>query len=210
LSIRVLLADDHAVLRAGLRLLISGQEDMDVVGEAADGPEVLGLLPSLHPDVVVLDITMPRTDAFAIIAAIVRSSARCVVLSMHDDPAYAASAFAAGAAAYVAKKSADVELLAAIRATAAGRSAPRPIAVRGGSAPALSARETVVLRTLAQGHTNREVAGFLGVSVKTAETFRARMRDKLGLQSRADIVRHALEAGILTSDPPAPRPSRRR
>ena len=202
--VRVVLADDHTVLRAGLRLLLDGQEDMTVVAEAADGPETVRKARQVRPDVVVLDLTMPRTDPVATIRQLSRLGVRTVVLTMHDDRAYVEAALAAGARAYVVKKAADVELLAAIRAVNRGsrflassgrvmdrrrRAAAR---VRG-----LSAREEQVLRLIGYGFTNREIAARLRLSTKTVETFRARVCEKLSLRSRADLVRYALRMGLV-------------
>jgi two-component system, NarL family, response regulator NreC len=205
---RVVLADDHAVLRAGLRLLIESQKDMAVVGEAADGPEAVRRARRVRPDLVVLDLAMPRTDPVATIRQLLRLGVRTVVLTMHDDDAYVAAALEAGALGYVVKKAADVELLSAIRAVGKGR---RFLTARGAGArrsktvaPAgfrrLSAREAEVLRLIAYGFTNREIAGRLRLSIKTVETFRARICEKLGLRSRADLVRHALRMGLVAND----------
>jgi two-component system, NarL family, response regulator NreC len=205
--LRVVLADDHAVLRAGLRLLLEGQQDMTVVAEAADGPEAVRKVRQIRPDVVVLDLTMPRTDPLATIRQLSRLGVRTVVLTMHDDRAYVDAALAAGAHAYVTKKAADVELLAAIRAVSRGsrflasagrakngrRHAPAPF--RG-----LSAREEQVLRLIGYGFTNREIAARLALSTKTVETFRARVCAKLSLRSRADLVRYALAMGLVVGE----------
>jgi len=205
--LRVVLADDHAVLRAGLRLLLEGQQDMTVVAEAADGPEAVRTARQIRPDVVVLDLTMPRTDPVATIRQLSRLGVRTVVLTMHDDPAYVDAALAAGAHAYVVKKAADVELLAAIRAVnrgsrflaSAGRATDgrrrAPARCRG-----LSAREEQVLRLIGYGFTNREIAARLRLSTKTVETFRARVCDKLSLRSRADLVRYALAMGLVAGE----------
>ena len=204
--VEVLLADDHAVLRAGLRLLVDAQPDLTVVAEAADGPEAVAKTRRLHPDIVVLDLSMPRTDPAATIRQLARLGTRTVVLTMHDDPAYVGAALAAGADGYVMKKAADVELLAAIRAVSrgyrfldasAGR-AKRPRRAQASPPGRLSAREEQVLRLVAHGFTNRETAGRLGVSIKTVETFRARVCEKLGLRSRADLVAYALRMGLVT------------
>jgi DNA-binding NarL/FixJ family response regulator len=205
--IRVLIADDHAVLRAGLRMLIEAQSDMRVVGEAADGPETLSQARNLGADVVLLDLSMPGPPGTATIERLVQldPSPRVLVLTMHDDPAYLGSALRAGASGYVVKKAADVELLTAIRLVHRGGSVvnlTRP----GEAAPGqvllaqpklLSRREVEVLRLLAQGHTNQEAADQLAVSVKTIETHRKRLSDKLGLKSRAELFRYAVESRLL-------------
>jgi two-component system response regulator NreC len=217
--IRVLIADDHAVLRAGLKLLIGAQADMEVVGEAAGGPETVRSAQATTPHVVLLDLSMPGARFTQTIEELVRvaPSSRVLVLTMHDDPAYLRAALLAGASGYIVKKAADVELLTAIRAVRNGRTfvdLTRPgEPVQGhevqrvsGDSPAaghprpLSRREAEVLRLLAQGHTNQEAADQLAVSVKTIETHRKRLSDKLGLKSRAQLFRFAVEAGLLEGD----------
>jgi two-component system, NarL family, response regulator NreC len=217
--VRVLIADDHAVLRAGLKLLINGQSDMEVVGEAADGPGTLRHAQVTAPDVVLLDLSMPGARSMQTIEELgrVTPSSRVLVLTMHDDPAYLRAALLAGASGYVVKKAADVELLTAIRAVHHGRTfvdLTRPVEQTRGrevwhvspdSPPAgqprpLSPREAEVLRLLAQGHTNQEAADQLAVSVKTIETHRRRLSGKLGLKSRAQLFRFAVEVGLLQDE----------
>jgi DNA-binding NarL/FixJ family response regulator len=194
-------ADDHAVLRAGLRLLIESQPGMTVADEAADGPEAIARARAVRPDVVVLDLVMPRTNGATTIRRLVQLGTRVVVLSMHDDRATVGAALDAGAIGYVVKKAADVELIAAIRAASRGRLFVD--AARGAFEPPprrrgrLSPREETVIRLVARGHTNREVAARLGVSVKTVETFRARACRKLELNSRAELVRYALRMNLV-------------
>lgn len=213
---RVLLADDHAVLRAGLRALISVQPDMEVVAEAATGEEAVRLAREAKPDVVLMDLTMPGAGGIEATAQIRRTcpKARVLVLTMHDDPAYLRSVLAAGAAGYVLKRAAGLELLSAIRITHRGETFLEPSMAgavveevlgrkpRGGKGDppgeSLSDREREVLRLVAQGHTNQQVADRLFLSVKTVETYRARLMDKLGLRSRADLVRYALSTGLLS------------
>jgi len=218
-TIRVLIADDHAVLRAGLKLLINAQADMVVVSEVGDGPATIGSAQATAPHVVLLDLSMPGSRFTQTIEQLVRvaPSSRVLVLTMHDDPAYLQAALQAGASGYIVKKAADVELLTAIRAVHHGRTfvdLTRPGEEAQGhevrrisrDAPAarhlrpLSRREAEVLRLLAQGHTNQEAADQLAVSVKTIETHRKRLSDKLGLKSRAQLFRFAVEAGLLESD----------
>jgi two-component system response regulator NreC len=214
--IRVLIADDHAVLRAGLRMLIEAQSDMEVVGEAADGLETLSRAGEVESDVVLLDLSMPGPPGTATIERLARldASPRILVLTMHDDPVYLRSALQAGASGYIVKKAADVELLNAIRVVHHGGSfvnLTRPGEAEGGhevrhvsrDAPAggqprpLSQREVEVLRLLAQGHTNQEAADRLALSIKTIETHRKRLSDKLGLKSRAELFRFAVESRLL-------------
>jgi DNA-binding NarL/FixJ family response regulator len=215
--IRVLLADDHAVLRAGLRMLINGQPDMAVVGEAATGEDAWRQAVVVQPDVVLLDLSMPGMGGMEATERIVRDcpDVRVLVLTMHDDLAYLRSVLAAGASGYVLKRSADTELLSAIRITHRGGTYLEPslagdvveetLGRRGRQAEEaarspLSDREREVLRLVAQGHTNQQIAERLFLSVKTVETYRARLMTKLGLRTRADLVRYALSVGLL-SDP---------
>ena len=211
--IRVLIADDHAVLRSGLRMLLEAQPDIEIAGEAGDGTQVVQQARELQPDVVLMDLTMPGPHSGEVIRQVVRAApkTRVLILTMHDDPAYLASALAAGAAGYVVKKVADSELLTAIRAVHAGRTSvdltqtltppPGPRMSRRGKQPKeLSRREREVLRLLAQGHSNQQVADQIRVSVKTVETYRTRLRVKLGLKERAELYRFAVESGLLNPD----------
>jgi two-component system, NarL family, response regulator NreC len=204
------------VLRAGLRMLIEAQSDMQVVGEAADGAEAVRHAEAIEADVVLLDLTMPGPPATVTIERLVRlePSPRVLVLTMHDDPVYLRTALQAGASGYIVKKAADVELLSAIRVVHRGgtfvnltrpgeavggpemRHVPRD-SPAGGQPKPLSRREVEVLRLLAQGHTNQEAADRLAVSIKTIETHRKRLSDKLGLKSRAELFRFAVEARLL-------------
>jgi two-component system, NarL family, response regulator NreC len=209
-------ADDHAILRTGLRMLINAQPDMEVVGEAEDGIEAVQAVQNVNPDVVILDVTMPRSgglDAIKHIAARNRST-RVLLLTMHEEPAYLRTALAAGASGYVLKKSVDADLLSAIRAVSKGRtyvdSELAEILVRdafskddiAGSAAnsVLSDRELQVLKLVAEGFSSREIAEQIYISTKTVETYRARFAEKLGLKSRAQIVRYALNLGLLSSE----------
>lgn len=215
-KIRLVVADDHAILRTGLRMLINAQPDMEVVGEAEDGIEAVEAVNKANPDVVLLDVTMPRSgglDAIKHIAARNRST-RVLLLTMHEESAYLRTALAAGAAGYVLKKSVDADLLSAIRAVSKGRtyvdSGLAEILVRdafskddiAGSAAnsVLSDRELQVLKLVAEGFSSREIAEQIYISTKTVETYRARFAEKLGLKSRAQIVRYALNLGILSSE----------
>ena len=220
--IRVLIVDDHAVLRAGLRMLMGGQPDMEVVGEAADGEEAVRQIPDTRPDVVLMDITMPGIGGIKAIEKIrrARPETRILVLTMHDVPAYLRSVLAAGASGYVVKRAADTELLSAIRGVHRGRTVLDPaLATRvvqgglrrrspagqaAGPASVLSQREREVLELVAQGFTNQQIADRLGLSVKTVETYRSRLVEKLGLRSRAELVRYALDSGLLGAGDAAP------
>lgn len=206
-KIRLLLADDHAILRAGLRMLLEAQPDMAVVAEAADGEEAVRRAHATHPDVAVIDLTMPGLSGVETLQRLRRElpAVRLLVLTMHDDPGYARVAQAAGATGHVIKDSESAELLAGIRAVHRGRTFVRvggeaapagPAAAGTALGPALSPRERQVLELLARGHTNREVGSRLVLSVKTVETHRARLSDKLGLHTRADLVRLAFDLGL--------------
>jgi len=215
-KLRIVITDDHAVLRSGLKLLLESQSDMEVVGEAFDTQSALQVVEQYHPDVMTLDLSMPGGDGFALLRRLKDSSpmTRFVVLTMHDDPAYFRAAVAAGADAYVLKKAADSELMNAIRSSMSGKFYGsvdmEPDSIHHASRAAsddsaspveqLSEREREVLVWVAQGLTNQEVADKLVLSVKTVESYRARLMHKLGMRSRADLVRFALNVGLLHSD----------
>ena len=211
--LRVLVVDDHAVVRAGLRLLIDRELTMVVVDEAADANEAIFRVIEHKPDVLLIDVTLPGESGIQAIPKLLAASpdTKILVLSMHDDPRYVREAFAAGASAYVLKEAADAEVVAAIREVAAGGSYVNPVlgarmvaaeAKEQAEAKAdpLSEREHEVLRLLALGHTNQEIAKSLYISVRTAETHRAHIMQKLGLASRAELVRYALAKQILDSE----------
>lgn len=188
-------------------MLLEAQDDMEVAGEAGDGSDVSRKARELQPDVVLMDLSMPGPHSGEVIRQVLRASpgTRVLVLTMHDDSAYLASAISAGAAGYVVKKAADSELLLGIRAVHAGRTFV-DLKQEGAAGPApptkdLSRRELEVLRLLAQGHSNQQIADQIHVSVKTVETYRTRLREKLGLKGRAELYRFAVESGILDSDP---------
>jgi len=221
-KIKVLIADDHAVLRAGLKLLISAQADMEVVGETANSHETFQKISELCPDVVSLDLNMPGTSTFKVLERLRREypKVRVLVLTMHDDPAYFRAALTAGAAGYVVKTAVDAELLTAIRALYAGKTFIDPSLAgelvqsalghgvktsKRSPLDLLSEREREVLELLAQGYTQQEIADRIHLSVKTIETYRARLTTKLGLRTRADLIRYALEVGILGVSSSRPR-----
>jgi two-component system, NarL family, response regulator NreC len=213
MSIRVVVVDDHAVVRAGLRLLLDAEEDMEVVGEAGNARDAVFEVRAHKPDVILLDVVMPGESGIEALPKLSREApeARVLMLSMQDDPRYVHEAFAAGAAGYVLKEAADAEVVAAVREIAGGGSYVHPalgarmVAADAAqrakeSANPLSDREREVLRLLALGHTNQEIAGHLFISVRTAETHRAHIMQKLGLSTRAELVRHALAQGLLEND----------
>jgi two-component system, NarL family, response regulator NreC len=223
-KIRVLIADDHAVLRAGLKMLVNSQADMQVVAEAGTFADTIRNAAVVKPDVITLDLTMPDASGVEKIEQVCHEcpGAKVLVLTMHDDPAYLRAALSAGARGYVVKKAADTELLGAIRAVHSGRAfvdldlhgaraesvlvpaAKSGEAESGAGKDTLSDRERTVLERLAQGHTNQVIAQQLDVSVKTVESYRARLLRKLGLRTRADIIRYAVETGLLSRSGPQP------
>ena len=212
-KIRLLIVDDHAVLRAGLRTLLNLQPDFEVVGEAAEGPEALEKVQRLQPDVVLMDISLPGMEGLEVTAELKKRhpNVKVLILTMHEDQRYLYPALKAGASGYVVKRAADTELIEAIRAAHRGdaflhpsmakvvvedyvdRSSKQQEAAEQG----LSDREREVLRLIAEGRTYKEMANLLGVSVKTIETYRERIKEKLGLTTRAEMVRYALEKGLL-------------
>lgn len=209
-SLRVLVVDDHAVVRAGLRLLIDREDGLVVVDEASDANEAIFRALEHKPDVLLIDVTLPGESGIQAIPKLLAASPdmKILVLSMHDDPRYVREAFSAGASGYVLKEAADAEVVAAIREVAAGGSYVNPtlgarlVAAEAreqaeAKADPLSEREHEVLRLLALGHTNQEIAKSLYISVRTAETHRAHIMQKLGLASRAELVRYALAKQIL-------------
>ncbi|MEA2248929.1 MAG: hypothetical protein QOH46_3458 [Solirubrobacteraceae bacterium] len=216
-AITLVLADDHAVVRAGLRLLLDQAGGLHVVAEAGDAETALRKVLGHKPAVLVLDLNMPgepsSMDAIATVAEI-SPATRVVVLTMQDDPAFARRALRAGAAGYVLKEAADSELVEAVRRAAAGETYLNPrlgaaLATATTEAPAapdgLSPRETDVLRLIALGHTNAEIAGQLYLSVRTVESHRAHITQKLSLSTRAELVRYAMDRGLLTTpEQPAP------
>jgi two-component system response regulator NreC len=216
-KIRVLLADDHAVLRAGLRLLLDAQADMEVVGEASTGEQAVAQAKKLAPDVVLLDITMSDTDGLDAVRRIKEDNPKIKILAltMHDDESYLRKVLEGGGSGYVLKRSADTELLSAIRAVHEGGTYLHPSHAKAllegrvefrkegkerNSYNLLSGRERQVLRLVALGYTNKQIAKKLFLSVKTVETYRARMQEKLGIRGRAALVRYALSKGLLLEE----------
>ena len=212
-KLRVLLADDHPVMREGLKILVNGQPDMVVVGEAGDGQTACSLACELRPDVAVMDISLPVLNGREATARIKEHCPQVVVLAMsvHEDKVYLREMLAAGASGYVLKRAAAAELLQAVRTVAGGgvyldphfgdtlvESIVGKQPLRGEiEGSELSEREAEVLRLIARGYSNKEIGAQLGISAKTVDTYRARSMEKLGLSSRADIVTYALEHGWL-------------
>jgi two-component system, NarL family, response regulator NreC len=217
MTIRVFIADDHGVLRGGLRVFINSQFDMEVVGEAANGPDAERGILQTEPDVVLMDISMPGGGGLAAIAAVkrVRPKMRFLVLTGHDQAGYVRAAADAGAIGYLVKSNVDTELLAALRRVADGRTFIdasiegdlAKVPMGGRRAPPGGARETTrlnerereVMGRVAEGYTNSQIAAELRLGVKSVEKYRARIMEKLGLTSRSELVRFALECGILTA-----------
>ena len=212
-KIRVFIADDHAVLRSGLRLLINTQPDMEVIGDAGSFSDTMDAIGKLRPEVATIDLTMPGGTGVRLIETLTKAypATRLLVLTMHDDPAYFRLAMAAGAAGYVMKKSADTELITAIRTVAGGRSyahvelaasVPKMLPTpqqnsRAAVLDQLSEREREVFSLVVKGHTNQAIADKLLLSVKTVESYRARLMTKLGLKNRAELTQLALELGLM-------------
>ena len=208
-TIRILIADDHALVRAGLRRLIESERGLEVAGEAATGEEAVECAFELRPDVLLMDISMPGLSGTAATDRIARDlpDVRVLVLTMHDDRGHLRRMLDAGAAGYVLKRSSPDQLVRAIRTVAEGGSYVDPqlageVLRAGNPAPdvdaaRLSSREEEVLRRVAWGESNKSIARDLGVSVRTVETYKARIADKLGLRTRPDIVRYALRRGWL-------------
>ena len=207
---RVLIVDDHAVVRSGLRMLLDAQEDIEVVAEAGDVREAIFEARAQKPDVILMDVVMPGPSGIEGAPDVLKEApgAKLLVLSMQDDPHYVREAFAAGAAGYVLKEAADTELVHAVREVAGGGRYVHPaLGARLAAAEVderrraeedpLSEREREVLRLLALGHTNQEIAKMLYISVRTAETHRAHIMQKLRLTTRAELVRYALTQGLL-------------
>jgi DNA-binding NarL/FixJ family response regulator len=217
--LRIFLADDHPVVLAGMRSLVEAEPDLRVVGEAGDTEATLAGAAAVRPDVLVLDLSMPGGGGVQV-ASRLGPASRCVVLTQHEEGAYVRRLLELGVAGYVLKRSAATELVRAIRVAAAGGihvdpaiaaeafGRPAPVggptgaaagAPRAAEGPALSQREQAVLRLVAAGHANKEIAHQLGISTKTVETHRARGMEKLGLASRVGLVRYALAQGWLAN-----------
>jgi two-component system response regulator NreC len=212
MATRVLIADDHAIVRAGLRALLRSEADLELVGEAAGGEDALHLAESLRPDILVLDLSMPDMDGIQVTKRIQANlpRVRVLILTVHDDEALVREAIRAGAAGYILKQAAEAELISAIRTIQKGDVYVPPKMLRTlltepqkASASSLkpedllTPRELDVLNRIVQGYTNRQVADELKLSVRTVEGYRANLTEKLGLHNRADLVRYAREHGLL-------------
>lgn len=210
---RILIADDHAVVRSGLRALLMTHDDLEVVGEAEDGVETLELAETLHPEIVLLDITMPPENGIrtAIQLKDRLPDVRVVFLTMHEDESLLREALRAGAAGYVTKRAEESEIIQAIHSASSGHIYVHPAMTRallqqplttdhrrGSSVEALTRRELDVLRLLAKGNTNRQIGILLDLSVRTVENHRANVLGKLGLVSRVELVNYAEEQKLLS------------
>ncbi|MHB1160594.1 MAG: response regulator [Chloroflexota bacterium] len=213
-KIRLLLADDHAVLRAGLRTLLNAEADMVVVGEASDGRQAVDQVAAMRPDVVLMDITMPAMNGLEATRQIRKlyPDVKVLVLTMHDSEEYLFQTLQAGGSGYVPKKAADTDLISAIRVVHNGETFLYPTAAKrliqdyveqlgsgqgAESLDRLTERERQVLKLMAEGYTNQEIASRLVISVKTVETHRANIMEKLGFRTRAELVRYAISRGML-------------
>ena len=206
MSVRIVLADDHAVVRSGLKLLLEGEDDLEVVAIAGTAEDALRYVRGHKPDVLILDLNMPGVrTSLEVIPEVSDASpgTRVVVLTMQEDPAFARHALRAGATGYVLKEAADDELVQAVRLASEGQTYLHPrlgaalAAAPEGPPDDLTEREVGVLRLIALGHTNAEIAEQLHLSVRTVETHRAHIQQKLRLSARAELVRYALDRGLV-------------
>ena len=207
--IRILLADDHAVVRQGFKMILDAQADMEIVGQAANGRQAVDLAEQLRPDVVVMDVSMPELNGIEATRRLASSlpHARVIALSMHKDSVYVREILRAGARGYLLKDSGAADLVAAIRAVASGESYLSPAVSnavlddyrRHATNPIdlLTSREREVLQLLAEGKTNKEIAGVLNLSVYTVEAHRGRIMEKLNLHSIGELVRFAVRSGLI-------------
>lgn len=216
MTIRVVLADDHAMVREGLRMVLAARLDIDVIGEASDGREAVDMVEHLHPDVVIMDIAMPNLNGLEASRQISRRfpHTRIVILTMHENQQYLVQIIQAGATGCVLKRSAGTELITAVEAAARGESYFSPaiatmivqdyrrVLETPLSTPAdhLTQREREILQLVAEGHTNREIADLLTVSIKTVQAHRANLMEKLAAHDRTDLVKHAIRMGMIAAE----------
>lgn len=208
-KIRVLLADDHSVVRQGFRMILGAQADMEIVGEAGNGREAISMSEQLHPDVVVMDVAMPELNGIEATRRIMESAphTRILALSMHKDSVYVREILRAGARGYLLKDSIDVDLLAAVRAVAKGEGYLSPAVSDSvlsdyrkhvtDPLDLLSSREREVLQLIAEGKTNKDIATSLNLSVYTVDAHRGRIMEKLNLHSTSELVRFAVRKGLI-------------
>lgn len=209
-TINVLIADDHAILRSGLKMLINSAGGIKVSGEAGTGRQAVEKFKKLSPDIVILDITLPDMGGLEAAREIKKldPAAKILILTMHDNADYVREFLRIGVAGYIVKKSADTELISAIRAISRGDMFIDPSltkALLAGSPErgqnSLSLREEAVLRLLVKGYLGKEVASRLKISVKTVETYRSRITAKLGVSGRAELLQYAIRNGLFSADP---------
>ncbi len=217
-KITIFIVDDHAILRTGLKLLLHAQDDMEVIGETGSGREALQLVPELHPRVVLLDLSLEDMNGLEILEELKRITpeVKVLVLTMHDNESYLHRVLENGGDGYILKKAADIELLTAIRAVHRNEifldssltktvlkslyNGYRKEQAESDSKELLSVREKEVLKLVALGHTNKQIAEKLLVSIKTVESHKARLREKLNMHYRSDLVKYAMEEGLLNEE----------
>jgi two-component system response regulator NreC len=214
MKMRILLADDHTILRAGLKMMLNAQPDMEVVGEAQDGRQSIYEAQRLHPDIILMDITMPDMNGIEATRQIKKllPEAKVLMLTMHENDEYVFQALRAGASGYLLKEAADTDLIRALHVVYSGQFYLSPIAqsvmvgdylqrVRSGeekdSYSSLTEREREILKLVAEGYTNNQIAERLVISPKTVDTHRTHVMDKLNLHSRAELVKYAMRRGLL-------------
>lgn len=216
MTIRVVLADDHAMVREGLRMVLAARSDIAVIGEASDGREAVDMAERLHPDVVIMDIAMPNLNGLEATRQIAKRfpGTRIVILTMHENQQYLVQIIQAGATGCVLKRSAGTELITAVEAAARGESYFSPaiatmmvadyrrVLERPAASPAdqLTQREREILQLVAEGRTNREIADLLTVSIKTVQAHRANLMEKLAAHDRTDLVKHAIRMGMIATE----------
>lgn len=205
---KVVIADDHGIVRSGVKLLLDRQPDMDVVAEAEDGVEAVEKVVEHRPDIAILDVSMPRMTGLQATHEIKQQApdTQVLILSMHDDERYLFEALRAGAAGYVLKRAADQDLVDAVRAASRGepflspgaqQTLIRDFLERGEAPEELTPREQEVVKLIAEAHTNKDIAGILHLSEKTVESHRARVLQKLGMRDRVELVRYAIRRGLV-------------